>query len=96
MWSRNVPQADGGALQALLFSPPPSEVMQRFCFYKRARQQKEVVAAFLAELRKHCNFVDSVETALRDCMIGRINDKAIRKKLLGEKNLTFQQKTCPR
>ena len=62
------------------FSPPPSEVMQRFRFYQRARQPGESVAAFVAELRKlseRCNFGDSLEKALRDRVIGGINDEAI-------------------
>ena len=76
------------------FSPPPSEALQRFRFYGRVRQPGESVAAFVAELRKlseHCNFGDSLDKALRDRIIGGINDEAIRDKLLGERTLTYDK-----
>ena len=76
------------------FSPPPSEALQRFRFYGRVRQPGESVAAFVAELRKlseHCNFGDSLNKALRDRIIGIINDDAIRDKLLGERTLTYER-----
>ncbi len=34
------------------YSPPPSEVIQRFCFNSRCRQAGESVAAYVADLRR--------------------------------------------
>ncbi len=76
------------------FSPPPSEVIQRFRFYSRSRQPGESVSAFIAELRRlteHCNFGASLNAALRDRIVGGINDEATRKRLLGERALTYQR-----
>ena len=78
------------------FSPPPSEVIQRFRFYSRVRQPGESVsvAVFVAELRKltkYCNFGDSLDKALRDRIVGGINHEATRKKLLSERELTYKR-----
>ena len=73
------------------FSPPPSEVIQRFRFYGRSRQPGESVSAFIAELRKlteYCNFGASLNAALRDRIVGGINNEAT---LLGERALTYQR-----
>ena len=77
------------------FSPPPSEVLQRFRFNGRVRQPGESVSTFVAEIRKlseHCNFGDALDKTMRDCIIGGINDEAIREKLLAEKgDLTYKR-----
>ncbi|XP_064396342.1 uncharacterized protein K02A2.6-like [Halichondria panicea] len=76
------------------FSPPPSEVIQRFRFYGRSRQPGESVSAFIAELRKlteYCNFGASLNAALRDRIVGGINNEATQKRLLGERALTYQR-----
>lgn len=78
------------------FSPPPSEVIQRFRFYSRVRQPGESVSVsvFVAELRKltkYCNFGDSLDKALRDRIVGGINHEATRKKLLSERELTYKR-----
>ena len=76
------------------FSPPPSEVLQRFRFNGRVRKPGESVSVFMAELRKlseHCNFGDALDKALRDRIIGGINDDAIREKLLAERELTYKR-----
>ena len=51
------------------------------------------MAVFVAELRKlseHCNTRDLLDKALRDRILGGINDEAIRGKLLGERTLTYE------
>ena len=45
------------------FSPPPSEIVQRFRFNSRVRKQGETVAAYIAELRalsEYCNYGDTL------------------------------------
>ena len=76
------------------FSPPPSEVIQQFRFYSRVRQPGELVSAFVAavrELIKYCNFGDSLDKALRDRIVGGINHEAMQKKLLSERDLTYER-----
>ena len=45
------------------------EIAERFKFFKRAQQEQETLANYLAELRKltkNCNFGNYLDTALRD------------------------------
>ena len=54
------------------FSPPPSEIVQRFRFNSRVRKQGETVAAYIAELRalsKYCNYGDTLDSMLRDRLV---------------------------
>ena len=74
------------------YSPVPSEVMQRFRFNSRSRKAGETVAAFVAELPRlaeHCNYGDTLEKMLRDRLVSGVNDEAIQKKLLAERELTY-------
>ena len=75
------------------FTPAPSEIVERFKFHSRFRKPGESVAAFMSELRsiaKSCNFGDTLETILRDCIVCGINDAVIQCRLLSEKALTFK------
>ena len=74
------------------FSPPPSEIVQRFKFHSRFRRPGESVATFVSELRllsEFCNFGDSLDSMLRDRLVCGIQDENIQKRLLAEKRLTF-------
>ena len=76
------------------YSPPPSEIVQRFRFHTRVRKPGESVATFVAELRglsEFCNFDNSLEKMLRDRLVCGINDPAIQKRLLAEPDLTFNK-----
>ena len=76
------------------YSPQPSEVMQRFRFNSRSRKEGEFVAAYVAELRRlaeFCNFGTTLDKMLRDRLVWGIKDDSIQKKLLQEKDLTFQR-----
>ena len=49
-------------------SPPPLEIIQRYRFNTRFRQQGETVAMYMSELQalaQWCNFGDSLEKMLR-------------------------------
>ena len=76
------------------YGPQPVEIMQRYRFYTRVWQPNEIVAEFVADLRrlaKHCNFGDTLEKMLSDRLACGINDSSIQKKLLAESDLTFQR-----
>ena len=76
------------------YSPPPSEVIQRFKFNTRTRSVGESVAAYVAELRRvaeFCNYGDKLSEMLRDRIVCGINNEAIQKKLLAEKDLTYER-----
>ena len=50
-------------------SPPSSEIVQRYCFDTRFRQQGEMVATYVSELHalaQWCNFGQSLENMLKD------------------------------
>ena len=75
-------------------NPTPSEVVQRLQFYSRDSRPEESVSTFVAELRAltvHCNFGALLDKMLRDRLVGGINNIHIRRRLLQEKNLTFQK-----
>ena len=75
------------------YSPPPSEIMQRFRFNSRVRKPGESVATYVAELRQlaeFCNFGDSLNKMIRDRLVCGINDESIQKRLLAERDLTYQ------
>ena len=76
------------------FSPPPSEIVQRFRFNSRVRKPGETVAAYIAELRalsEHCNYGNTLESMLRDRLVCGVNDPQIQKRLLAEDRLTFKK-----
>ena len=76
------------------FSPPPSEIVQRFRFNSRVRKQGETVAAYIAELRalsEYCNYGDTLDSMLHDRLVCGINDVQIQKRLLAEDKSTFKK-----
>ena len=75
-------------------SPPPSEIVQRYHFNTRFRQQRETVAIYMSELwalAQWCNFGDSLENMLKDRLAIWIDNKAIQHQLLSETTLTFKK-----
>ncbi|MEE4247260.1 MAG: RNase H-like domain-containing protein, partial [Kangiellaceae bacterium] len=75
-------------------SPTPPEILQRFHFYRRSRQQSESVAEFLADLRRlaaTCNFGDHLDEMLRDRLVLGINEDRTQRLLLSESKLTLQK-----
>ena len=76
------------------FCPPPSEIVQRYKFNSRSRQDGESVAVYVSELRaiaQYCNFGETLELMLRDTLVCGINDQQTQKKLLAEKVLSFDK-----
>ena len=73
-------------------APKPSEIVQRFKFNNRFRNEGESVADFVAALRnlaEHCEYKDTLEMMLRDRIVCGIRDEKIQRRLLVEKELTF-------
>ena len=76
------------------FNPEPSEIVERYKFHTRTRQEKETVSEFVAELRtiaRYCKFGDALQDSLRDRLVCGINEDAIQRRLLSEKKLTFDK-----
>ena len=73
-------------------APKPSEIVQKFKFNNRFRNEGESVADFVAALRnlaEHCEYKDTLEMMLRDRIVCGIRDEKIQRRLLVEKELTF-------
>ena len=75
-------------------SPPASEILQRYHFHTRFRQQGETVATYMSELRaiaQWCNFGQSLESMLRDRLVVGIDNESIQRLLLAETDLSFKR-----
>ena len=77
------------------FAPERNEIVERFKFYSRVRNDGESVAQFVSELRslsRHCNFTLQLNDQLRDRIVCGINNKSIQTKLLRQgSDLTLDQ-----
>ena len=63
-------------------------------FHSRLRKGGELVAAFVAELRRlseHCGFGDTLPDMLRDRLVCGIEDGRIQRRLLSEPDLAFKK-----
>ena len=68
-------------------APRPSEIVQRFKFNNRFRNEGESVADFVAALRnlaEHCEYKDTLEMMLRDRIVCGIRDEKIQRRPGGE------------
>ena len=73
--------------------PKPSVSVLRFKFNSSLRQSRESVASYLAALRQlseNCEFGATLDAVLHDRLICGMNDKQIQRRLLSEKDLTFE------
>ncbi|XP_053391713.1 uncharacterized protein K02A2.6-like [Mercenaria mercenaria] len=76
------------------FNPKPLTIAERFRFYKRDQRAGESVQDFNISLRKlsqHCNFGDGLNEVLRDRFVCGLRNENIQKKLLSEKDLTYEK-----
>ena len=76
------------------YDPVPSSIVQRYKFYNRTRQEGESVTDFMASLReiaKYCEYEGTLNMMLRDRLVCGVNHQAIQKRLLGEKELTYER-----
>ena len=75
------------------YQPKPSIIVQRFKFHSRSRKQGESVATYIAELKRlaeDCEFGEFLKQMLRDRIVCGINDPRIQRRLLAERELTYQ------
>ena len=76
------------------YEPQISSIVQRFKFNTRERESTETVAAYVAALRElaeRCKYERTLPDMLRDHLVCGVNHQIIQKKLLGEKDLTFDK-----
>ena len=86
---RRAHSSDGEA-----FQPTAFETLQRYKFHTRLRKETESVSIYISELRslaEHCNFGTTLDLMLRDRLVCGVNDDAIQRRLLAERNLTFEK-----
>ncbi|XP_062502906.1 uncharacterized protein LOC134179903 [Corticium candelabrum] len=76
------------------YEPRKIVIAERFKFYKRQQKEGESIANYLAELRrlaKHCEFADSLNTALRDQLVCSLRHEGLQQKVLAERDLTLEK-----
>ena len=81
---------------SLHFKPKPILIAERFRFYKRQQKQDESVSEYILALKKlasTCDFGQFLNDALRDKFVCGLLGERYHKRLLSEKELTFQ-KAC--
>ena len=75
-------------------SPKPLQTPERFRFDKRDQKEGETIQEYVAQLRKmslHCGFNADLKEKLRDRIVCGIRNPNIQKKLLSEKDLTYEK-----
>ena len=73
-------------------NPKPLVIAERFKFHHRNQREGEMVAQYMAALRKlteQCEFKDYLEEALRDRLVCGLRSEAVQR-LLSEKDLKLQ------
>ena len=70
------------------FDPKPSSIVQRFKFYNCPREKGESIATYMAALRGLAEHY-GLKIMLRDRLVCGINHEGIQRRLLSEKNLTY-------
>lgn len=76
------------------FAPKPLVIAERFRFHKRNQGEEETVAQYVAVLKglsEHCEFGAYLEDALRDRFVCGLKCETVQKRLLTERDLTFQK-----
>ena len=74
--------------------PAPSFIVQRYNFNTRVQQPGETISAFVAQLRKiarDCQYGETLEDMLRDCLVCGCRDHRLQCKLLSDPALTFKK-----
>lgn len=74
--------------------PAPSVISERYKFTECRQREGEDIKRFLANLKRlstFCEFGANLENSIRDQFVWGLLSEAIKKKLLGEKDLTFKR-----
>lgn len=75
-------------------SPKPIKTAGRFRFDKRDQKEGETISEYVAQLKKlsiYCDFNASLNEKLRDRLVCGIRHPHIQKRLLSEKDSTFEK-----
>ena len=75
-------------------NPKPSIITQRYKFKSCRQKEGESVKSFIANIKKlsvHCDFGVNLESNVRDQFVFGLRAESIKKKLLGEKDLTYKK-----
>ena len=81
-------------LMSEFYNPKPLVTVQRYRFYSRFKKPDESISTFVAELcnlARDCAFGTTLETNLRNQLVCGIGDQALQRKLLSEKDLTYER-----
>ena len=76
------------------YDPKPSIIVQRYKFNSRVRATEESIAMYVAALRQiaeYCDYKDSLQDMLRDRLVCGVNHQSIQRRLLTEKDLTYEK-----
>ena len=74
--------------------PVLSSIVQRYKFYNHNRKDGESIANFVAtprEIAKFCDYKETLNMMLRDCLVCGVTNRSIQTWLLAEKELTFEK-----
>ena len=74
--------------------PKPSVITERYKFKERRQLENEEVKQYIASLKKlstFCDFGNGLENHLRDQFVWGLSSDTIKKRLLGEKDLTYEK-----
>ena len=74
--------------------PKPSVIVQRYKFNLRDRTAEKSIATYVAalqQLAEHCDYKDTLLEMLRDRLVCGVNHSGIQKRLLADKDLTFDK-----
>lgn len=74
------------------FNPQPLEIAEIYKFHHRVQMEGESIRDYVAALRKmavNCNFGDYLKSALRNQFVCGVRNRVIKEKLLGTKDLKF-------
>ena len=75
-------------------NPTPFVTVQRFKFNSHVCLAEETVSTYVLELRsmaEHCNFGESLDNMLRDCLVCGINEEQTQRRLLAESKLILKR-----
>lgn len=75
-------------------SPTPSFITERYKFSLRSQREHETISEYVVQLKElslFCEFKENLPDYLRDRLVSGIRSDAIKKRLLGESDLTFEK-----
>lgn len=82
------------ALMKSHLQPAPNLIMERYKFKECRQTVDEEIKSYVTRLKEaatYCEFGTNLENHLRDQLVWGISSEGTKKKLLGEKDLTYQR-----